>query len=197
MIWAINNQERIEASPGAHAMCPCCGGKVIAKCGDIVSWHWAHESAECDTWYEPESQWHKGWKDCFPKDWQEVVVGCHRADVKTNKLVVELQASCISSEEIEERERFYGNMVWLLRGHDFAKNIAMKNVSGDGCRTYKTFRWKWPRKSWWHAKMPIVIDMAGVLLHVKRLHHEMPCGGWGVEITEQEFIKRCYKWESH
>jgi competence protein CoiA len=186
MIWAINNNKRELATPGKRAICPCCGTQVIAKCGEILSWHWSHKSSDCDPWHEPESDWHLKWKRKFPDEWQEVVIGAHRADVKTPKLVIEFQASCISAQEIRQREAHYRNMVWLLRGHDFEDNLSLRNRDG-----YLSFRWKWPRKSWWAATSPIVIDLSDKLIHVKKLHSNTPCGGWGNEMSEEEFIKRC------
>jgi competence protein CoiA len=186
MLWANRDGERVEASPCARANCPCCGGAVIAKCGSIVIWHWAHEAAECDPWYEPESEWHISWKKRFPPAWQEVVVGNHRADIRTPKLVVELQSTGISPEEITERETHYRNMVWLVRGHDFADNISLRQRDG-----YLSFRWRWPRKSWWAARMPIVIDLPDRMIHVRKLHNNTPCGGWADEITEEQFMMRC------
>lgn len=186
MLLAIKNGERVEARPGARATCPCCGGAVVSKCGSILVWHWAHEKAECDPWYEPESEWHIKWKQRFPVEWQEVVLGCHRADIKTPKLVVELQAGAISPEEIRERERHYGNMVWLLRGEDFSENIDLRKQSG-----YLSFRWKWPRKSWWEATKPMVIDLPTGMIHVRKLHHNTPCGGWAKKITLEQFMARC------
>lgn len=186
MIWALQNAERVTAEPGGLGQCPCCRSDVLAKCGSIVTWHWAHKVDDCDSWYEPESEWHIGWKQRFPDDWQEVVIRNHRADIKTPKLVVELQATSISAEEIKARERHYKNMVWLLRGEDFKANLSLRQRDG-----FMSFRWRWPRKSWWSAQMPVVIDTGERLLHVKKLYANTPCGGWGVWITETEFLRRC------
>lgn len=186
MLFANSNGKRVEAYQNGRAECPCCNRQVIAKCGSIVTWHWAHEATDCDPWYEPESEWHILWKNKFPKEWQEVVIGCHRADIKTPKIFVELQSSCISPKEIQSRERFYQKMIWLLRGHDFSENINIRQRSG-----YLSFRWKWPRKSWWAATMPIVIDLPGRMIHVKKLHSNIPCGGWAKEITEHDFMVLC------
>ena len=159
----------------------------MAKCGPLVAWHWAHETKDCDPWYEPESEWHLQWKGRFPPDWQEVSVGGHRADVRTPTLVVELQASAISAEDISAREAHYGNMIWLLRGEDFKDNLRLRKRDG-----YMTFRWLWPRKTWWCARKPLLVDMGdGRLFLVKKLHPKTPCGGWGVWVTEAEFFKWC------
>lgn len=119
MLWANQNGEKIQAWPGLRATCPACGGDVVPKCGEIVEWHWAHKARDCDSWGEPESQWHLGWKARFPADWQEVVMGPHRADVRTPRGVIEFQKSAISAAEIREREQFYGKMIWVVDASGF------------------------------------------------------------------------------
>ena len=107
------------ASPGAGGTCPSCGAALVPKCGSIVSWHWAHKASDCDHWSEPESQWHIDWKQLFPKAWQEVSFGPHRADVGTRNGIIEFQRSSISADEIAERERFYGKMIWVVWAGDW------------------------------------------------------------------------------
>lgn len=188
MQWAIVDGERFEANPilkGIGAKCPCCDSEVRPKCGSIVEWHWAHKERDCDPWSEPESEWHREWKDCFPSTWQEVIVGNHRADIKTSGLVIELQNSLISPKTIQERESFYGNMIWIVNAQDFAIGIR-EHVE------YVSFRWKWPRKSWWHSTKPLYFDL-GIrgILQVKKIHNETPCGGWGVLFPNRsEFLKK-------
>lgn len=114
---ALVGEERREAQRGLTAICPICGDPVIAKCGDIRIWHWAHPGGlTCEPWWE-ETEWHRGWKDEFPKDCQEV---CHRsesgerhiADVKTESgIVLEFQHSFLHREERDAREDFYPNGV--------------------------------------------------------------------------------------
>ena len=97
---------------------------MIAKCGDHVIWHWAHRRrVDCDAWWEPETEWHRSWKDRFPLKWQEVVhrdlvtEEKHIADVKTpNGLVIEMQNSPIHPDEVRSREEFYDRMVWVVNG---------------------------------------------------------------------------------
>lgn len=43
---------RVTPSPGAVAVCPNCRQNVIAKCGNVNVWHWAHKSADCDPWHD-------------------------------------------------------------------------------------------------------------------------------------------------
>ena len=95
---------------------------MISKCGQYVRWHWAHKARlTCDPWQESETDWHRYWKDAFPMDCQEIVHldeatnEKHIADVKTpGGVVVEVQHSPIAQEEARSRERFYGNMIWVV-----------------------------------------------------------------------------------
>ena len=74
MRYALSNEGRIEATPKANGICQCCGSDLIAKCGTQKIWHWAHKGKRnCDHWWENETQWHRDWKDNFPKEWQEVI----------------------------------------------------------------------------------------------------------------------------
>jgi len=75
----------------------------------------------CDPWWEPETEWHKGWKAHFPEPWHEVRHEgdgeARIADVKTDQgWVVEIQQSHIKPEERRSREAFYGGMVWVVDG---------------------------------------------------------------------------------
>ena len=189
MIYAIHNDERVCASPGGRAACPTCGGVVIGKCGEIVCWHWAHEAiTDCDLWAEGESAWHMHWKRRFPDSWQEVVVGVHRADIRTDSgCVIELQRSPLDVRAIAERERYYGNMVWVIDAEDFRENLSLRNRNG-----YTTFRWRWPRKSWWVARKPMYWDMHrdGWLFEVRKLYAHCPCGGWGRWVNETALFCR-------
>jgi hypothetical protein len=120
MQFALNQfKERIKPTPKAIGFCPSCGSPLIPKCGQILCWHWSHKTLDCDPWYEPESEWHRNWKSLFPDDWQEVTMGNHRADIKTPRGVIEFQASSISSTEVQEREEFYGKMIWVVKADTF------------------------------------------------------------------------------
>jgi hypothetical protein len=154
MRYALVDGIRTPAAPRLRGICPGCRGEVIAKCGEIIRWHWSHVSAECDSWGDGESDWHIGWKDRFPPELQEVFMGEHRADIKGACGVLEVQASPISTETIEEREKFYGEMAWMLKGEDFVDNFYI-NYAGDG--TY-FFTWKRPRLSWQFSSRRIYID---------------------------------------
>jgi len=170
MIWAIKDNQKIEATPNAKGICPVCNSEVIAKCGNIKVWHWAHKNnTDCDNWYEPESEWHKSWKNQFPKEQQEVVIGKHREDIKNSKgIVIELQNSSISSEEIKEREEFYNGMIWLLNGETIGRNLSLNNQGN-----YFTFRWYHPPKSWWIAEKEIYVDLGDNEKYLNELKKEL------------------------
>lgn len=76
-----------------------------------------------DHHWESETEWHRKWKDLFPKECQEA---CHRAesgerhlaDVKTaHGQVLEFQHSAISEAERTSREAIYGLMCSVVNGH--------------------------------------------------------------------------------
>lgn len=72
MRFALVDGHRREAEPNLTGECPGCRGLVVAKCGEVRMHHWAHRGLPtCDSWWEPETQWHRAWKDHFPKQWQE------------------------------------------------------------------------------------------------------------------------------
>lgn len=124
MKYALVKGDRQEATPKGRGVCQCCGGETIAKCGKFKQHHWAHKSLkECDLWWENETEWHRLWKNEFPKDWQEIVHidkvtrEKHIADVKTaHGMVVEFQHSLLALDEVSAREKFYGNMIWIVDG---------------------------------------------------------------------------------
>jgi competence protein CoiA len=123
MRFALVNGERQEPQPKLKGECPCCGKPMIARCGPVRVWHWAHKAgSQCDPWWENESEWHRGWKALFPLDWQEVVHHAedgerHIADVKTAAgCVLEFQYSYIKRDEVRSREAFYRRLEWVVHG---------------------------------------------------------------------------------
>lgn len=131
MRYAYNEQnDKIEVSfSGERARCPDCDSIVVGKKGPFKIKHWSHKTKnECDSWYEPITEWHLHWQNLFPIQYREVSITkngkTHRADLKLkNSLVIEIQNSPIKISEIEEREKFYGenNMIWILNGEKLAR----------------------------------------------------------------------------
>jgi competence protein CoiA len=124
MKFAIVDGQKVEAQKGLYGICANCQSDTIAHCGPVKIWHWKHKSKKkCDPWWENETAWHREWKNKFPKEWQEVLhidstTGeKHTADIKTDKeFIIEFQNSPIKLGEIEGREAFYKNMVWVVNG---------------------------------------------------------------------------------
>jgi competence protein CoiA len=196
MKFAIVDTIRTEAAPGLRGTCPSCGSEVRSKCGSIVTWHWSHLAADCDPWTEPETAWHRDWKNRFPVAWQEQVIGCHRADIHTPAgWTIELQHSAISPDEIQEREWFYtlngGKMAWVVDASDFATRLSLRPKVD-----YMSFRWKQPRRSWEYAHQPLYFDFGNAkprlgegVFRTRRIHDGTPCGGYGNWLTYHEFAK--------
>ena len=122
MRFALLNDERIEATKGAKGLCPSCGSELVAKCGEIKVHYWSHKKKCDDYWWENETEWHRNWKNEFPREWQEVIHKDesgekHIADVKTDEdWVVEFQHSAIASEERNSRDQFYKKLIWVVDG---------------------------------------------------------------------------------
>lgn len=174
---------RLSPQPGVTALCPLCHQPVRAKCGSIVTWHWAHVEAEdCDPWAEPSSAWHLGWQAFVPEERREVVLTPHRADILTPRgVVVELQHSHIPEDVIKARQEFYRQMLWIF---DETASYAAGRIDIRQRGGYVSFRWKHPRKSLRACDpdtFPVLLDLGDSrLLYLKKLHlEEAPYGGWG------------------
>jgi len=218
MQYALDHEDRrIFAEKGKTARCPLCFSETIAKCGDINVHHWAHKSLEeCDPWWEPETEWHRSWKMLMPSEQVEVTRAGHRADiVHASGIVVELQHSSISVEEIRERERAYHRMIWLFDGRglyrpkdirrqslikrnptrspleielaleQFTNSLELRRKQDD----VYTFRWKHPRKHYGYTTAPCYIDLDDDLIFaLKKLYLDKPpYGGWGILKSKQIF----------
>lgn len=190
------SNEKVKATKSSRGTCPLCGKGVIAKCGEINAHHWAHESLdECDSWGEGETDWHIGWKNKFPPEWNEVTIvkdgERHRADVMTNYgTVLELQHSPISPDVIRERERFYASatgkeMIWLFDATDIADNLTFW-LSGINPRI--EFSWRHFKKYLSFVTAKLYIDLGnGWVFRITG------CGdggeGWGYPMRYECFIR--------
>lgn len=123
MKFALVGNQRQEAQPRLSGRCPVCDQPMTAKCGEHKMWHWAHRGKRhCDPWWENETEWHRGWKNQFPVDWQEFRQVAetgerHIADVKTDRgWVIEFQYSFLNSEERRARNSFNSKLVWVVNG---------------------------------------------------------------------------------
>ncbi len=73
MKYSLVDGIRLEARPGIRGVCPVCDSPTLPKCGLKRLHHWAHVSTvSCDRWWEPETEWHRNWKNKFPAEWQDI-----------------------------------------------------------------------------------------------------------------------------
>jgi hypothetical protein len=147
MLFATVNAEKVEAKPKSSGICPLCERNVFSKCGEINVWHWSHQKDEsCDSWYEPETEWHKNWKLAFGKEYCEIIITKegvkHIADIQTkDSVIIELQNSPIQKPVIRRRERFYGErMLWLVNGIHFKQNFRISSLRLEGDEDYINWR---------------------------------------------------------
>lgn len=171
-----------EPSPGATGTCPLCGGPVLARCGQVNVWHWAHQAnKDCDPWAEALTDWHRAYQRLVPAERSEVIVGKHRADVVTaTGQVLELQHSSISVDDIAAREAHYGQgMAWLFDART-AYEMERLNLRRGNNDEYVSFRWKQPRRSVLACARPVLLDLGeGLILRIKKIYPGPPYGGWG------------------
>ena len=214
MLYASLNNEKIEAVPKARAICPLCEKEVFSKCGEINVWHWAHiQDKSCDNWHEPETVWHKDWKNLFGIELSEIIITKngkkHIADIRTKEnVVIELQNSSISKSVIRKREMFYGErMLWVVNGINFKANFNLipehrffkvsqglvhKRTGQLLKHGEKLFIWKWCIKSWNEVQRPIFIDFGEEnLLWIKDGMGSSICRG--KYISKKEFLDKYLK----
>ncbi len=176
MRFALYDNRLIEAEPGLKGFCRGCGQPVIPKCGTVRVHHWSHlNSKMCDTWWEQETEWHRTWKNKFPKFCQEffmpdVFTGeKHMADVRTDHgLIIEFQHSHLKEQERVNRECFYQNMVWVVDGtrlkYDYPRFVKARRRF-ESIDTRGIFRVSSPEEcfpgAWISCSVPVIFDFLG------------------------------------
>lgn len=213
MRFAIVDNERVEAKTGLIATCPGCCQPVIPKCGGQRIHHWAHShNRMCDTWWEPETDWHRNWKSNFPKEWQEDFLldmktkEKHIADIRTEAgLVIEFQHSHIKPEERLSREAFYKNLAWVVDGSRLKRDYQrfIKGKGHFGVIKNRIYRVDFPEEyfpaGWLESSAPVLIDFQNVnpMLDPENRRHILIClfpvkiGRSAVfaEMTRDAFVK--------
>lgn len=217
MLFATVNGEKAEATPTTTGTCPVCERPVFSKCGEINVWHWAHQKDEgCDSWYEPETEWHKNWKLAFGKDNCEIVISKegtrHIADIFTKEgVVIELQNSPIQKPIIRKRENFYGErMIWVINGKPFKKKFSYQRTHSflldedeeyyqrynpfakrhsDSRKDEYNFQWSWCRRTWADVKRHVFIDFGDENLFWAK-EGMGTSSGIGKLIRKEKFIKK-------
>ena len=177
MQFANVDNKRAKPSPGLSGSCEICGGAMIAKCGPIKVHHWAHRGVRlCDPWWENETPWHLEWKHQFPVDWQEFVARdatgeMHKADVRTvHGLTIEFHHSYLEAQERAKRERFYGNMIWVVDGsrvprdfRRFVSGISTLRPSFFGWLFLTTFPDETFPPNWLDCRAPVILDFGNAV----------------------------------
>jgi len=176
MRFALLNSELVDAKSGLMAICPGCSQPMVAKCGTRRVHHWAHRGSKpCDDWWEPETEWHRAWKNNFPIEWQEVFLPDeqtgekHIADVRTpDGIVIEFQHSNIGEKERTSRENFYKEMIWVVDGtrlkKDFSRFVRAEHYFRPGYKSgifYVAFPEKCFPLEWVKSSVPIIFDFLG------------------------------------
>ena len=171
MKFALVNEQRQEPQPNRLGECPGCGNPMVARCGEVRLWHWAHRGRRhCDSWWENEKEWHRDWKGQFPVDWQEIVHHAedgerHIADVKTgDDWVIEFQHSYIKPEERRSREGFYPKLVWVVDGLRRKRDEAGFQRALE--HTGQRFGANSPLREIWRHEVALLRDWAGGRAHV-------------------------------
>jgi len=132
MKYALVDNIKIEATSKAKGFCTICASQMRGYDGQFQINHWKHlTKANCDSWFETETEWHREWKNEFPGKWQETIIEKdnkkHIADVYNpfKKLVIEFQNSSISPDDANQREDFYNKMIWVVNTIPYKKNISL------------------------------------------------------------------------
>ncbi len=130
---------------------------VIACVGKYRQyWKYIGEMPELPNGYEPETDWHSAWKGALIDEACEVICGAnreHRADIKTNEFVIEIQKCKIDGWAVVERNKFYKELtgqrlIWIVNVEDAWKNkrisTSLDSSAKDGRFIIKwKYFWKW------------------------------------------------------
>jgi len=167
---------------------------MIAKCGEIKIWHWAHKpGTKCDIFSKPESDWHIAWKKKFPKENVKVIIikndEKHIADayLPKSKTAIEFQNSSITARDIRRRTEFYDHLIWIFNVKDAYEEDRLYAESENN------YVWEHPkttiRKIYWKSK--VFLDTGYELWHIKyiytRGYNDFGGADWDLDIDEYEY----------
>ena len=197
MITALSaSKEKIFAQTGLDGYCPICEEKLIPKCGRINIRHWSHTTFSEHCEHERETKWHLEWKSLFNINNVEVVVNKNDkrklTDAKLkNGLCVEFQHSPISVDEILEREKFYGNMIWVFDCRDaYNENrILLRRRREYSGSDLMSFRWLHAKKNIAYTTKPTYLDLGEHILRLKKIGNKAPTGGYGFIRPKSELVE--------
>lgn len=100
----VQGQPALATKTGQRAQCPGCAGEVIAKCGPVITNHWAHKNDDCG--FESDEHLTLKLLFAFPSGGIEVYERKikRRADVMIGRSVFEIQRSKIDADEVRARD---------------------------------------------------------------------------------------------
>ena len=177
MRFALVDNIKSEAIKGLIGLCPSCGSELVAKCGEQKINHWAHKKTRiCDSWWEPETEWHRYWKNNYEIEWQEAIFTDeetgekHIADVHTaHNLVIEFQHSFLKPGERISREKFYKNMVWVIDCTRLKRDFPRFLIGKEGFRKTEKkgiflvdFIDEVFPEYWLNSTVPLIFDFKGL-----------------------------------
>jgi len=210
--------QKVKASPSlkesqTKVFCPFCDPlserPLRHNCGSQKIPYFSHPPGTFCNEYGKETDWHLEWKQKVHSDYCEVIMERngirHIADIKNNcNLVIELQHSKISQIDIEDREAFYDDMVWLFD----ATNPTPKEKLEKPCKriiditlyrvydpksdvVFYEYHWKRARQWILNTKKPLFLDMGDdFIFYIPNGSFEE---GYCCEITKDHFIDKVLK----
>lgn len=187
MRLALLDSHRVLAEPRASgATCPHCLTPVIARCGTLRAWHWAHAEGTCDSWLAPDSEWTNEWKSHFPPEWCEAPRGSHLADIALPDRALVLAQLSLTESQIAEREADFTPMAWVVQAQSTDVEL---HPDPEG---FVRFTWHKPRNNWLCATQPVVLDHNTTILLIKKMRPaRVGIRGWGYHYSRDLFIKEC------
>jgi hypothetical protein len=197
MITALMSGEYAYATAGGRGTCGDCSEPVLAKCGEIVRHHWAHQpGSECVWAGAPETEWHASWKfECTDPARVEVTRGNHRADaISPSGYVLEFQHSQIDPADVKARERHWRRGAWVADGieHYADERLEVSYHPDRRDDTYRNFVWRWSPHLLNTARWPVWVDLepeSDTILLVGKLYIDSsPRRGYGWRVDRQVFI---------
>lgn len=133
------NKKRVSAyewDGEQESTCPQCGGELVAKRGEIMTWHWAHKSNSC-RYGSGISEWHLCWthghhQAGFPVEYRHtmkdgtayVFDACHPEAMLVYEFVHSLSDSYLYKHEDMLKAGIHP--VWILDGDMFKAKYARK-----------------------------------------------------------------------
>lgn len=148
----ILNHRRLPVSrhDGGPSKCPDCGADLIARRGDVVVWHWAHEKSDPahDGCAWEESRWHLQWKDAYlsVSGWgvehrvtlggaQYVLDAFNEQTGRVREFVHSLSPRYAAKHRALSAHFGASRVGWIWDGNEFA-SLRAKHCAGDGRRDF-------------------------------------------------------------